>query len=138
LRGAHVVVIINDNITNVNTFRMTPKRLQSVARQARERIARIQKAITEIEYLSSGTILERTKKCGRANCACATDPSSRHGPYFEWGHMRSGKLVHRQISAQHADSLRLAIANHRLVKDLLQKWEIETEKLIDSEQTTQD
>jgi hypothetical protein len=51
--------------------------------------------------------------------------------------MRSGKLVHRQISAQHADSLRLSIANQRLVKDLLQEWEIETEKLIDAEQANQ-
>jgi hypothetical protein len=46
--------------------------------------------------------------------------------------------VHRQISAQHADSLRLAIANHRLLKDLLQEWEIETEKLIDAQLASQD
>ena len=117
---------------------MTQKRPAVVAKQARERIARIKKAIAQIEYLCTGTLLERTKKCGRPSCACATDPSDRHGPYFEWGHMRSGRLVHRQISAQHADSLRLAIANHRLLKDLLQEWEIETEKLIDAQLASQD
>jgi len=52
--------------------------------------------------------------------------------------MQSGRLVHRQISTQHADSLRLAIANHRLLKELLQEWEIETEKLIDAEQANQE
>jgi hypothetical protein len=138
LRGAHDVVIINDNKPNVNKSRMTLKRPEALAKQARERIARIKKAIAEIEYLCTGTLLERTKKCGRPNCACATDPAARHGPYFEWGHMRSGRLVHRQISAQHADSLRLAISNHRLVKELLQEWEIETEKLIEAEQASQD
>ena len=138
MRGAHVVVIINDNKPNVNKFRMTLKHPKALARQARERIARIKKAIAEIEYLCSGTLLERTKICGRASCACATDPAARHGPYFEWGHMQSGRLVHRQISTQHADSLRLAIANHRLLKELLQEWEIETEKLIDAEQANQE
>jgi hypothetical protein len=52
--------------------------------------------------------------------------------------MRSGKLVHRQIPAAHAESLQSAIANHRLVKDLLLEWEIETEKLIDAEQAIKD
>jgi len=48
--------------------------------------------------------------------------------------MRGGKLVHRQVSADHAAALRHAIANYRLVKTLLHDWEIETERLIDAEQ----
>jgi hypothetical protein len=111
---------------------------KTIARKARERIARIREAISQIEYLCSGTILQRLKKCGRPECACATDPTARHGPYFEWGHMRSGKLVHRQISAGHADALRAAIENYRMTRKLLQEWETETEKLIDAEQNIQD
>ena len=103
------------------------------AEQARSRIARIHETLSRIEYLCSGTMLERTKMCGRPGCACATDPAARHGPYFEWGHMRAGKLVHRQVSAQHAKALRQAIANYRLVKKLLRTWETETERLIDAE-----
>jgi hypothetical protein len=56
--------------------------------------------------------------------------------HFEWGHMRAGKLVHRQVSAQHAAALRSAIANYRLVKKLLRDWEVETERLIDAEQAS--
>lgn len=26
-----------------------------------------------------GSIVERLRKCGKANCACATDPEARHG-----------------------------------------------------------
>jgi len=55
--------------------------------------------------------------CGRPSCACAQDPAARHGPYFEWWHMRTGKLVHRQVSAQHAAVLRRAIINDRMVSD---------------------
>lgn len=78
------------------------------------------------------------KLCGRASCACARDPTARHGPYYEWGFMRGGKLVHRQVSAQQAAALREAIANYRTVKQLLRDWEIETERLIDAEQASND
>jgi len=113
---------------------MAKRRPETVIKQSRARIAKIRQAIGQIDYLCTGNMLERTKMCGRPGCACATDPAARHGPYFEWGFMRGGKLVHRQVSADHAAALRHAIANYRLVKTLLHDWEIETERLIDAEQ----
>lgn len=47
--------------------------------------------------------------------------------------MKGGKLVHRQVSAEQADLLRIAIDNYRIVQQLLRDWEDETEKLIDAE-----
>ena len=47
--------------------------------------------------------------------------------------MKGGKLVHRQVSAQQAALLRLAIDNYRKVQQLLRDWELETEQLIDAE-----
>jgi hypothetical protein len=137
LQAVHVVVIINDNVSIVKPVRMATRRAQTIAKQARERIARIRQTLSQIEYLCSGTLLERTKMCGRPGCACATDPAARHGPYFEWGHMRAGKLVHRQVPAQQAAALRRAIANYRLAKRLLRDWEVETERLIDADQASQ-
>ena len=113
---------------------MAKRRPETVIKQSRARIAKIHQAIGQIDYLCTGNMLERTKMCGRPGCACATDPAARHGPYFEWGFMRGGKLVHRQVSPDHAAALRHAIANYRLVKTLLHDWEIETERLIDAEQ----
>jgi hypothetical protein len=69
------------------------RRPETTIKQARARIARIREALSEIDYLCSGTLLKRTKMCGRPGCACAQDPNARHGPYFEWGHMKGGKLV---------------------------------------------
>jgi len=71
---------------------MPARRPETIAKQARARIARIREALGRIDYLCSGTLLERTKMCGRPGCACAQDPAARHGPYFEWGYMRAGKL----------------------------------------------
>jgi len=61
-------------------------------KQIHERIARIQKSLSAVDYLCSGTILKRMKKCGKPSCRCAQDPSARHGPYFEWGHMVEGPV----------------------------------------------
>ncbi|HEY0801833.1 MAG TPA: DUF6788 family protein [Steroidobacteraceae bacterium] len=110
-----------------------PRRPQRIITQARERIARIRAALNAIDYLCSGTLTERMKMCGKPGCRCAQDPGSRHGPYYEWGHMKAGKLVHRTVSPEQAIILRLAIANYRKAKKLMQAWEDETERLIDAE-----
>ncbi len=112
---------------------MASRRPADSVKRARERIAKIRAAINAVDYLCSGTLLRRTKLCGSQKCACATDPSARHGPYYEWGHMKGGKLVNRMVSPQQAAALRLAIANYRKVKALLKNWEDETECLIDLE-----
>jgi hypothetical protein len=109
------------------------RRPETIIREARERIARIRDALGAIDYLCSGTLLQRTKVCGKPGCRCAQDPSARHGPYYEWGHMKSGRLVHRTVSPEQATILQLAIANYRKAKKLLQAWENETERLIDAE-----
>ena len=106
---------------------------RQLARQARSRIERIRDVLSRVEYLCSGTLLERMKVCGKPSCRCAQDPTARHGPYYEWGHMKAGKLVHRQVSAEQAERLRQAIENYRQVQQLLRDWEEETERLIDAE-----
>jgi hypothetical protein len=110
---------------------------QHSAERARERIARIRRSLGEVDYLCSGTLLTRMKTCGKEGCRCAKDPAARHGPYYEWGHMKGGRLVHRLVSAQQAKILRIAIANYRTVKKLIHAWETETERLIDTEPTNQ-
>ena len=108
-------------------------RPETIIKNAHARIARIRQALSKIGYLSSGTLLKRTKLCGKPNCRCAQDPSARHGPYFEWGHMKGGKLVHRVVSPEQAAILELAIANQRKAKNLMQDWEVQTERLLDAE-----
>lgn len=110
-----------------------PLKPETVIKQARQRIARIRDALIGVDYLCSGTLLKRTKVCGKPGCRCAQDVNARHGPYYEWGHMQGGKLVHRVVSPQQAKLLQLAIDNHRNVQKLLRDWEVETERLMDAE-----
>lgn len=101
--------------------------------QAREKIGRIRQALGEIDTLCSGTLLERMKVCGKPGCRCAKDPQARHGPYYEWGHMKGGMLVHRSVTPQQAEIVRQAIGNHRKAKQLMRAWEEHSERLIDLE-----
>ena len=110
-----------------------PPKPATIIKQARQRIERIRKTLSGVDYLCSGTLHKRTKVCGKPGCRCAQDASARHGPYYEWGHMLEGKLVHRVVSPEQAVLLQLAIDNYRSVQKLLRDWEVETEKLIDAE-----
>ena len=90
LRGGHSGVSISARYTPLS--RPMPQRSRKqLARVARLRIERIRGELASIDYLCSGTLLERTKVCGKPNCRCATDPAARHGPYYDWGHMRAGR-----------------------------------------------
>jgi hypothetical protein len=100
-------------------------------KEVRENIAEIQRTLSGLEYLCSGTLLKRTKLCGNPNCQCRVDPAARHGPYYEWGFLKGGKLRHRMISAERAKLIQLAIDNHRKVKQLLKDWEDQTVRLIE-------
>lgn len=110
-----------------------PKRNQEqAAERSRGRIEELRAELSQIDYVCSGTLLERMKTCGKPACRCAQDPAARHGPYYEWGHMKAGKLVHRLVSAEQVGLLRRAIANYRRLRKLLRAWEGETERLIDA------
>lgn len=112
---------------------MPSPRPATLIAQARERIAHIRNALGTVDYLCSGTLLKRLKVCGKPGCRCAQDPQARHGPYYEWGRMKGGKLVHKMLSPKQAATLRLAIANYRRVRKLLRDWENQTERLIEYE-----
>jgi hypothetical protein len=112
---------------------MTRTTPDQVRRRVRDRIARIHQAIQQLDLLCSGTLVKRTKICGKPGCRCAQDPAARHGPYYEWGYMKGGRQVHRMIPPGQAMLLRRSIANYRNVRRLLRRWEAETVRLMQVE-----
>jgi hypothetical protein len=109
---------------------MSGKKTERVLLAAAARIAEIRERIRRLDYVCSGTLLKRTKVCGKALCPCAHDPSARHGPYYEWGYMKARKQVHRMVSKEEAKILRHAIANYRAARRLLRAWEHQTVRVI--------
>lgn len=95
-----------------------------------QRILEIRERISAIDLICSGTLLERTKTCGKPNCRCAKDPGARHGPYYEWTWLEEGRLVHRTVTRAQADFIKKAIENYREIKSLFDRWKAETKAII--------
>ena len=55
--------------------------------QRRRRQLREQLLALSGEPLMRGSIVERRRRCGRPNCACARDPKARHGGKFLTVHL---------------------------------------------------
>jgi hypothetical protein len=111
---------------------MPVRKPSEVLKRARERIASLRVALGEIDYVCSGTLIRRMMMCGQPSCRCKIDPTARHGPYYQWGHMEEGKLVSRMIAPEKVDAMRQAIANYRKAKKLLLAWEAETLRVFKS------
>lgn len=106
-----------------------PKRQQGPS-NALNHIRRIQAQIARFDFVCSGTLLSRTKVCGKPSCRCATDPEARHGPYYEWSRREEGRLVHSIVSSSEARVLGRAIRNYRAILRLLRKWQDQSIKAI--------
>jgi hypothetical protein len=104
----------------------------------RARSSAIRKELAALDFVASGTLHHRTKVCGKPTCRCANDPAARHGPYYEWGRMRDGKLVQSTVTPAQAKLLERAINNHQRAKAILAEWERLTEAEILKPEATSD
>ena len=70
------------------------------------------------EPLMRGSLYERRRRCGRANCACATDPRARHPSHFLtvfW----DGRTRGLHVRADEAEPIEQAIAAYERLWELV-------------------
>jgi len=89
----------------------------------RRRFLQLRQGLEQIEYFCKGTVLKRMVKCGKAQCACASDATKRHGPYFELTYKANGKTVNIKLSSEAAPLYRAAVQQYRKLKILLDRLE---------------
>ena len=106
------------------------KTADSTPRPLTSRIHEIRRRIGQIELICSGTLLERTKVCGKPNCRCARDPAAQHGPYYEWKRREQNQLRHRIVAAEEARQIRRAQDAYQALLALLAIWEDESLAII--------
>jgi hypothetical protein len=104
---------------------MPPKRKNpSVAMDAyAKRFQELKADLTQIEYFAKGTVLARMVRCGKPQCACAKEPSKRHGPYYEWTYKAGGKTVTVRLSPETAKFFQSAVRQYRKLKTILNRLE---------------
>lgn len=98
----------------------------------RERIEEIKRQILDLDLIASGTLVRRTKVCGKPGCRCATDRDARHGPYFEWGRIERGRRTSTTVTPAKARQLKRALRHQRRLKALLRRWEQASVSAIDA------
>ena len=101
--------------------------------RARTRLQQIRQSLSQIDYIVSGTLLRRRKRCGKPGCACATDPAAQHGPYYEWSRLERGRLVHTVLPRSLGPVFARAAKNYHQVRRLLRRWERESVKALTAE-----
>jgi len=96
------------------------ERNASLARYT-QRFLELRREFEQIEYFCKGTVLKRMMKCGKARCACASDPTKRHGPYFELTYKANGKTINVKLSPEAAPLYKAAAKQYRRLKTLLNR-----------------
>lgn len=102
--------------------RHSPQPNAVLARHA-QRFQELKRGLDQLEYFCKGTVLKRMTKCGKAYCACASDPTKRHGPYFELTYKVKGKTVNVRLSPEAAPLYQAASLQFRKLKALLSRLE---------------
>ena len=105
-----------------NSEARCPQSSAVLERQARRFLER-KRGLEQLEYFCKGTVLKRMMKCGKANCACASDPAKRHGPYYELTYKTNGKTVNVKLSPEEAPLYKAASLRYRKLKTLLNRLE---------------
>ena len=86
-----------------------------------QRFLELRRGLEQIDCFCKGTVLKRMMKCGKAQCACASDATKRHGPYFELTYKANGKTVNVKLSPEAAPLYRAAAQQYRKLKNLLNR-----------------
>ncbi len=82
-------------------------------REYQRQVARHYAELRALGFLLRGTVNRRYTRCGSPGCGCRTNPSARHGPYYDWTRKVDGKTVTVRLTAAQAKVVREWIARVR-------------------------
>ena len=79
--------------------------------------------LSQVGFISPGSLVSRETSCGKAGCRCQGDPPQRHGPYYQWSRAVAGKTVSRRLNEPEAELYRRWIANRRHLERIVTEME---------------
>lgn len=95
------------------------------APSAEEHSARAEIAgrLAEAGFALPGSLLERTMRCGKPNCACKADPPKLHGPYHQWTRKVDGKTMTINLTDEQLERYGPWLAETQRLRMLLSELE---------------
>ncbi len=96
----------------------------------RELLARrrgLARSLGDLEHVLLGSLVEQTRRCGKAGCHCAARGAEGHGPSWSLTREVGGKTVTRVIPAEAVAQTRQHMAEYQrfrsLVREVVEKSE---------------
>jgi hypothetical protein len=101
--------------------KIADQRRREQLRRCRTEYVRLKAHLREVGFICEGSLVERWMRCGKPNCACASDRASWHGPYFQLSWKEKGKTVSRRLPPEHAALYRQWVANRQRLQSIIQE-----------------
>ena len=102
------------------------------ARQLRDRRARLRTDLAQVGDLRPGSLVERYRRCGKANCHCAHKGAVGHGPSWSLTREVAGKTVTTIIPAGAVEQTRQQLVEYKRFRRLGQELVETSEHLCDA------
>jgi len=91
----------------------------TAARRRRERLLR---QLPDLREILRGSLVERYRRCGRANCRCARPGERGHGPaYYLMVTVASGKTVQVYVPKEHKEQVAQWVENFQRARQALEE-----------------
>jgi len=84
---------------------------------------RIAGELGKIGFALPGSVMVRNYRCGKANCACHSDPPRLHGPYIQWTRKVDAKTVNRRLTEDQWRDYKAWFDNARRLRALVGELE---------------
>lgn len=85
--------------------------------------AAIAARLAEAGFALPGSLIERTMRCGKPNCACKADPPRLHGPYHQWTRKIDGKTTTINLTDEQLERYGPWFAEAQQLRKLLNELE---------------
>ncbi len=102
------------------------------SQQLEERRAVLKRQLSDIGDMRPGSLVERYRRCGKANCHCSAPEADGHGPSWSLTRAVRGKTVTRIIPAASVDRTREQIEEYQRFRILIRELVEISERLCDA------
>ena len=96
-------------------------RRQEALRRYAQEYEQLKAELRRLGYVLQGSVTERWMKCGNGTCRCQSDPTARHGPYYQWSWKSSGRTSSVYLDEEQAALCEEWVASNRDLERILKK-----------------
>lgn len=100
-----------------------PAGARDALRRHRQEYDRLKRELRSVGYICLGSVSQRWLTCGTPSCACHSDPTRRHGPYYQWTRKVNGHTEARMLDASLVRLYQEGIQNHQRLDAIIKKMQ---------------